>query len=51
VLLAAALTVWVCMSQFFLATHFVTDVIGALAAAGLIGWIASRLLDGAGVDA
>jgi membrane-associated phospholipid phosphatase len=31
VIVAAAVTVWVCMSQFFLATHFVTDVIGALA--------------------
>lgn len=36
---AAILTVWVCIAQFFLALHFVTDVIGAFAAAALIGWI------------
>jgi hypothetical protein len=27
------------MSQFFLATHYVSDVIGAAAGATLIGWL------------
>jgi membrane-associated phospholipid phosphatase len=42
--IAALLTVWVCMSQFFLALHFLTDVLGGLAGAALFGWIASRYL-------
>ena len=45
VLIAAALTVWVCMSQFFLAIHFLTDIIGGLIGATLVGWIAYRFLD------
>jgi len=39
VVAAGILTVWMCLAQFFLALHFVTDVIGALAAAVLIGWV------------
>jgi membrane-associated phospholipid phosphatase len=39
VLTAALLTVWVCLSQFFLSIHYVTDVIGGMAGAALIGWI------------
>ena len=45
VLFAALLTVWVCMSQFFLALHFLTDILGALVGATLIGWIAHRFLE------
>jgi membrane-associated phospholipid phosphatase len=45
VVLATTLTVWVCMSQFFLALHFLTDVLGAIVGATLIGWIASRFID------
>lgn len=37
-LLATAISVWVCMSQFLLGTHFVTDVIGAIAGVGLVSW-------------
>jgi membrane-associated phospholipid phosphatase len=44
VALAAALVGWVCMSGFFLALHYVTDVIGGLAGAALVGWIASRFI-------
>ncbi len=40
------LTVWVCMSQFFLALHFLTDIIGGLTGAMLVGWIASKFMDG-----
>ena len=40
VVTAALLTVWVCLSQFFLAIHYVTDVIGGIAGASLLGWIA-----------
>jgi membrane-associated phospholipid phosphatase len=48
VLAAGVLTVGVCLSQFFLCVHFVTDVIGAFAGAALFGWIACRLMaDGA----
>jgi len=42
--LAVLLTVWVCMAQFFLRIHYVTDVIGGLAGATLIGWIACKLM-------
>jgi hypothetical protein len=42
--LASLLTVWVCMSQFILALHFVSDVIGGLAGAALVGWVACRLM-------
>lgn len=45
VAIAAALVGWVCMSGFFLALHFVTDVIGGLAGAALVGWIASRYVN------
>ncbi len=41
---AGVLTVGVCLSQFFLCVHFVTDVIGAFVGAGLFGWIACRLM-------
>jgi membrane-associated phospholipid phosphatase len=43
-LIAFLLTVWVCLSQFFLAIHFLTDVVGAMAGATLIAWIAHRYL-------
>lgn len=43
-ILATALVVWVCMSQFILATHFVTDVIGAIAGAALVAWATSKFL-------
>jgi hypothetical protein len=45
VLTAIVLTVWVSMSQLVLATSYLTDVLGAMAAATLIGWIAFRFLD------
>ena len=45
VLIAAVLTAWVCLSQFFLAIHFLTDVLGGMAGASLIAWIAHRYLD------
>jgi membrane-associated phospholipid phosphatase len=45
VLIAALLTGWVCLSQFFLAIHFLTDVLGGIAGATLIAWIAHRCLD------
>ncbi len=41
---AGLLTVGVCLSQFFLCVHFVTDVIGAFVGAALFGWIACRLM-------
>jgi membrane-associated phospholipid phosphatase len=44
VVIAAALVGWVCMSGFYLALHYVTDVIGGLAGAVLVGWIASRFI-------
>ncbi len=43
-ILATALVVWVCMCQFILATHFVTDVIGAIAGAALIAWLTAKFL-------
>jgi hypothetical protein len=45
VLIAALLTGWVCLSQFFLAIHFLTDVLGGITGAALIAWIAHRYLD------
>ncbi|HZZ78713.1 MAG TPA: hypothetical protein VFE62_09355 [Gemmataceae bacterium] len=45
VVISAALVGWVCMAGFYLALHYVTDVIGALAGAALIGWITSRFID------
>lgn len=45
VVIAGGLTVWVCMSQFFLSLHFLTDVIGGLVGATLVGWIAWRCLE------
>lgn len=44
VLAAGLLTVGVCLSQFFLCVHFVTDVIGGFVGAALFGWIACRLM-------
>jgi hypothetical protein len=46
IFMATALTVWVCLSQLVLATGYLTDVVGAMTAATLIGWIANRFLDG-----
>lgn len=45
VVIAALLTAWVCLSQFFFAIHFLTDVLGGMAGATLIAWIAHRYLD------
>src|ERR1019366_7874749 len=45
VVIAALLTVGVCMSQLFLTLNFVSDVIGAIAGAALFGWIAYRILE------
>ncbi len=45
VLAAALLTVWVCLSQFFLSIHYVTDVIGGMAGAALIGWVACKAIE------
>ena len=42
-LIAALLTVWVCLTELFLCVRFVTDLIGAIVGAALIGWIACRL--------
>jgi membrane-associated phospholipid phosphatase len=42
--LAIMLTVWVCMSQFYLCTHYLTDVLGGLAGAALVGWMACKFL-------
>ena len=50
VLTATLLTVWVCLSQLFLSVHYVTDIIGAMAAATFVGWVASRFLDRAVVS-
>jgi membrane-associated phospholipid phosphatase len=44
VAIGAALVGWVCMSGFFLALHYVTDVIGGLTGAVLVGWITGRFL-------
>ena len=44
VLLAMLLTVAVCMSQFFLALHFLTDIIGGIVGAAAFGLIAGRFL-------
>src|SRR5205823_5014652 len=43
---AALLVGWICIGQFFLSIHFVTDVIGGLAGAAVIGWIATKLMAG-----
>lgn len=45
ILVATLLTVWVCMSNFLLAVHFLTDVLGAIAGATLVGWVACKFLD------
>ena len=39
------LTVWVCMSQMFLALHFLTDILGALAGATLMSLLAFKFMD------
>lgn len=44
ILIATILCVWVCMSQLVLATSYLSDVVGALAGALLISWIAFRSL-------
>lgn len=44
-IMATALTVWVCMSQFFLNLHFLTDVLGGIAGATVVAWLAYQLLD------
>ena len=46
VLIAALLIAWICMAGFFLSLHYVTDLIGGLAGAAFVSWIASRCLDG-----
>ena len=45
-LTAVALTVWVCMSQLIMSLHYLTDILGGIAAATFMGWIASHFLDG-----
>lgn len=45
VLGAAALSVWVCMSQFFLMTNFLSDILGGIAGAAAFGWLAARLVE------
>jgi membrane-associated phospholipid phosphatase len=45
VVVAALLIAWVCVSEFFLAIHFLSDVLGGMAGATLIGWIAYGWLD------
>jgi membrane-associated phospholipid phosphatase len=45
IVVAALLTAWVCLSQMFLALHFLTDILGGLAGAALVGWIAYQFLD------
>jgi membrane-associated phospholipid phosphatase len=45
IVLSALLIVWICVSQFFLSIHYVTDVIGGMAGAVLIGWIATALMN------
>ena len=50
VLIAALLVGWVCISQFFLAIHFVTDVIGGLAGAALVSWVAYKCLEPNAMD-
>jgi hypothetical protein len=45
VVFAAALTVGAAMSQFFLATHFVSDVVGGMVGATIVGFIVSKFLD------
>ena len=44
-LLAAALTVSVAMSQFFLALHYVSDIIGGIVGATLVGYLVWKFLD------
>ncbi len=45
VVVAALLVVWVCMAQFFLSLHFLTDILGGLAGAGLFGFGAFRFFE------
>jgi membrane-associated phospholipid phosphatase len=45
VALAVLLTIGVAMSQFFLATHFVSDVVGGIIGAAIIGFVVSKFLD------
>jgi len=42
---AAALTVGVAMFQFFLALHFVSDVVGGLMGAAIVGFVVARCAD------
>lgn len=42
-ILAGFLIVWISLSQFFFALHYVTDVIGGIAGGTLFGWIACLL--------
>jgi membrane-associated phospholipid phosphatase len=43
--LVTTLTVWLCLSQLFLSIHFLTDILGAVAGAALISWVAYRLFE------
>lgn len=43
-IIACFVVVWVCLSQFFFALHYVTDVIGGVAGGALFGWIACLLI-------
>ena len=42
---AVVLTVWVCFGELFLSTRWLTDILGGLAGATLLGWAAIRLMD------
>ena len=44
VLVAALLTIWICLSQLFLSIHFVTDIIGGIAGGVLIGWLTCKAM-------
>jgi membrane-associated phospholipid phosphatase len=42
---AAALTVGVALSQFFLATHFVSDVVGGIVGAAIVGFTVAKFFN------
>ena len=44
VLVAILLVVWVCMAQFFLALHFLTDILGGLAGAAFFVYLCVQFL-------
>lgn len=44
VAVAAMMAVWVCMSQFFLGIHYLSDIIGGIAGGVLFGWVALLMM-------